>query len=253
MSLAVVDFKSYETSVPLALEKIGAGNVLSTKSEILMKPNLVTTAPPPVTTSVHCCEAILQYLLAHTSAKIIIAEGTGDAGKETHEIFDTLGYTKLAKRYDVQLVDLNTEPLIKLENKNCAVFPEFYLPKIAFTYFVISIPVLKAHSLAILTGALKNMMGFAPPEHYGGKWGGWKKATFHENMQQGLKELIQYRSPDLAIMDASIGLRDYHLGGSRCNPPAGKILASFDPFSLDRKAAHLLGLDWKKIPHLVTD
>ena len=51
-------------------------------------------------------------------------------------------------------------------------------------------------------------------------------------------------------MDASIGLADYHLGGRICDPPVNKLIAGFDPQKVDRKAAGLLGLDWRTIPHL---
>jgi hypothetical protein len=51
-------------------------------------------------------------------------------------------------------------------------------------------------------------------------------------------------------MDASVGLASFHLGGPHCQPPVGRILAGDDPLDLDRKAAGLLGLDWRQIPHL---
>ena len=51
-------------------------------------------------------------------------------------------------------------------------------------------------------------------------------------------------------MDASVGLAQYHLGGPRCDPPANRLLAGFDPFLLDQTAARLLGLDPEGIPHI---
>jgi uncharacterized protein (DUF362 family) len=250
MSVAVVDFTSYPTSISAAMDEIGAKERLHKEPRVLIKPNLVNTSPHPVTTSVDCCEAILKYIRTFSDAEIIIAEGTGDATKDTYEVFDQLGYTKLAARYHIQLCDLNTEPLTKHTSRNCTFLPEIYLPDIAFTHFVISVPVLKAHSLAIITGSLKNMMGFAPPKYYGGGMGGWKKSAFHGNMQQSIIELTSYKKPDLSIMDASIGLRDYHLGGRRCLPPVQKIIAGFDAVEVDRKAAGFLEIDWKTVPHL---
>ncbi|MFC1592325.1 DUF362 domain-containing protein, partial [Thermodesulfobacteriota bacterium] len=58
------------------------------------------------------------------------------------------------------------------------------------------------------------------------------------------------RTPDLSLMDATIGLAEYHLGGRRCEPPVNMLLAGDDPVAVDRKAAELLGLDWHRIPHL---
>jgi uncharacterized protein (DUF362 family) len=93
------------------------------------------------------------------------------------------------------------------------------------------------------------MMGFAPPEHYSGG-GFWKKAIFHSNMQDSLIELNRYIVPDLTLMDAGVGLSEYHLGGPECDPPVNRLLAGTDPFAVDQAAARLLGLDPDKIPHI---
>jgi len=48
--IASVKFISYEESIPSALEKIGAGKVLSEQSKIILKPNLTCNRRPPLTT-----------------------------------------------------------------------------------------------------------------------------------------------------------------------------------------------------------
>jgi len=110
--------------------------------------------------------------------------------------------------------------------------------------------VLKAHSLSDITGALKNMIGFAPPKHYSGRFGSWKKAVFHQDVHNAITELNLYRTPDLAVMDASVGLADFHLGGPTCKPPVERIIAGVDPLQVDRAAAGFLNLDWRTIGHL---
>ena len=245
-----VDFYSYEESIPRALDQLDIKKTLASQSAILIKPNLVNSSPHPVTTSPACCEAIVTYIRAYSDADILIAEGCGDPSLETKDVFTRLGYDKLARKYGLELLDLNHAPLRRLANPDCQVFPEMYLPEVAFTHFIISAPVLKAHSFSDITGTLKNMMGFAPPEHYSGRYGSWKKAVFHNKMHQSILDLNRYRTPDLSIMDASVGLADFHLGGPKCSPPAQKILAGFNPVELDREAARLLGFDWKTIPHL---
>ena len=253
MRSVTIGFRSYKESVYAALDMIDAREILAKQSAILIKPNLVNASRHPVTTPVDCCEAVVEYTRNCSKADIVIAEGCGDPSLETDQIFDLLGYGRMAMRHGVGLVDLNTCALRKLENTNCSFFPEIYLPKIAFTHFIISVPVLKAHSLSIVTGTLKNMMGFAPPKYYSGRFGVWKKAAFHGNMQQAIIDLNSYLSPDLSLMDASVGLAEYHLGGRRCASPVEKIVAGFDPVEVDRKAATLLGLDWKRIPHLAQE
>jgi len=239
---AIVDFTNYAESVKKAFDEVKACATLEKQSAILIKPNLLGPQPFPVTTSIECCDAVLDYVRACApDAEIIVGDGCGDPNMDTHEVFVELGH----------LIDLNDAPLEWREDSTCEMFPEISLPSIAFTHYIISVPVLKAHTLSTMTGTLKNMMGFAPPRHYsGGTRGCWKKAVFHENLERAIKELNRYRNPDLTLMDASIGLSQSHLGGPECDPPLGKLLAGFDPYDLDRKAAKLLGFDWHDIGHL---
>lgn len=248
--MITVPFETYEISVSKALDAIGAKDRLSGQPRILIKPNLINDSPHPVTTPPECCEAIIRYIRRFSDAHIVIAEGCGDKGLETDTVFDRLGYRAITDHYGIPLIDLNQAPLRTYNRTDCTLFPELMLPELVSTHYIISVPVLKAHSLAVITGSLKNMMGFPPPKYYSGRFGSWKKAVFHQHMQQSITELNRYIVPDLTVMDASIGLADYHLGGAHCDPPVKKILAGFDPWEVDRKAAELLGLDWKTIPHL---
>ncbi|MFW6284005.1 MAG: DUF362 domain-containing protein [Desulfosalsimonas sp.] len=250
MTTAIVDFAAYDKSVPRVLAQAGADSVLAGQDRILIKPNLVTDSPFPVTTSPMCCEAIIDAIRAcNPDAEIIIAEGTGDPSCDTMEVFDALGYTRLAARKQVRLADLNTQTLKKIKNPACLRLPEFWMPEIALSCFIISVPVLKVHTLAKVTGTLKNMMGFAPPAHYSGG-GAWSKAALHNRLQEAISDLNRYRHPDLSLVDASVGMADSHLGGRQCDPPVGKLIAGFDPVDVDRAAAGLLGLDWQDIDHL---
>lgn len=247
---ATVEFSAYQKSIAQALDIIGARYILARQKAILIKPNLVHASPHPVTTHPECCAAIIDYIRRFSDADIVIAEGCGDANRETPAVYTALGYDAVAGRTGVPLVDLNHTPLVKKTDNRCAVFPEIFLPEIAFTRFIISVPVLKPHSLSAITGTLKNMMGFAPPAHYSGRGGSWKKAVFHQHMQQSIIDLNRYRTPDLTVLDASLGLADHHLGGSHCDPPVNKILAGTDPVAIDRAAADLLNMNWQNIRHL---
>lgn len=250
--VVVVPFVDYARSVAEALERAGAGPVLARQKAVLVKPNLVESLPPPITTPVECVEAVISYVRSVSSAEIVVAEGCGAASHDTGRCFRDQGYERMAKRLGIRLVDLNNEPTVVLRNPECRVFPEFHMPRIAVTHFIISVPVLKAHSLAIITGTMKNMMGFAPPAHYQ-QGGHWKKSAFHARMHESIVDLVRHRAPDLSLMDARVGMPEYHLGGRECDPPVGKLVAGFDPVEVDRVSAGLLGLDWRKIPHLASE
>ena len=248
MNIANIDFESFEKSVKAALDAIAAHKQMAEQSAILIKPNLTTDSPHPITTSPECCEVIIEYIRKHSEAEIVIAEGSGE--HETDEIFKNLGYTAMAEKQGVPLIDLNYGPVKMLKNPDCPVFPEMYLPEIAFSHYIISVPVLKAHSLAGMTGTLKNMMGFAQPEYYSGRYGLWKKAMFHGRMQESVTDLNKYLIPDISVMDCSIGMAEFHLGGPQCDPYVKKIIAGYNPWEVDREAAGLLGLNWNSIGHI---
>ena len=248
-SVVSVPFTDYPDSVRRAFNIAGGAKALAGFDAILLKPNLVDGSPFPVTTHPDFTEAVIHAIRESTDAPIVIGEGCGDRYMETDQVFKALGYTDLAARTGVELLDLNHAELIKLSNPQCPVFPEFWLPKVATTHAVVSLPVLKGHSMAKVTGTLKNMMGVAPSTHYQ-RPGGWKKSKFHEHLHQAIRDLNRYVTPHLTLMDASVGLTTYHLGGPKCDPPINRILAGTDPLALDREAAGLLGFDWRDIAHL---
>ena len=124
-----------------------------------------------------------------------------------------------------------------------------YLPDLIFESYLISAPVLKAHSLSRVTLTMKNMMGCAPPAHYQAG-GGWGKAAFHDRIQDAVFDLNRYRTPDFTIMDCSIGMAQAHLWGPTCDPPVGRVAVSYDPVAIDAYGTSLLGKSWQDIGHI---
>lgn len=248
-SCHIETFTSYRESVPRSLTAIGAAEVLARQERIVIKPNLVNGSPPPVTLPVAMAEALVGAIRAVSAAKIVIAEGCGDLHLTTGEVFRRHGYRDLARSHGLRLVDLNEAPLVRLENPACRVFPSFMMPEIITDSFLISVAVLKAHSLAGVTLSMKNLIGCAPPRFYQ-QGGHWKKSAFHARMHEAIFDLNRYRRPDLALIDGSVGLAEHHLGGPTCEPPPGKIVAGFDPVAVDAAGAGLLGRDWRRVDHI---
>ncbi|WP_291319200.1 DUF362 domain-containing protein [Desulfonatronospira sp.] len=249
LKVSMQPFAGYPATLAACLDEIGADMVFRRRRLIWIKPNLVNDSPFPVTSDPEMIRALVEYVRENSRARIIIAEGCGDSGMETREVFESLGYDRLAGELGVELVDLNHEPLKRLRNPEFQVLPEIYLPKSIFSGMLISVPVLKRHSLAGVTLAMKNLMGLAPPKHYQ-QGGSWKKSYFHSRMQRSIFELNCYRKPDLSIVDARVGLAQYHLGGAECSPPVQKMIAGFDPVAVDAAGAELLGLSWEDVGHI---
>ena len=246
----VCEFDSWPQSVPKTLTASGVIDKLAGVKQIIIKPNLVEILQPPITTPVECVEEIVAFFKQNAPAmRLIVAEGCGAREYDTLRAFDELGYTDMAGRREIELMDLNTQELVTRRLPQCSRWPEMHLPRILFESFVISVPQLKAHSLASVTLSMKNMMGCAPPSHYQ-KGGHWKKASFHNDIQNAVLDLNRYRRPDFVFMDATVGMQEAHLWGPTCNPPHNKLVASFDPVANDIYGAKLLGREWRRIGHI---
>ncbi|MBW2466449.1 MAG: DUF362 domain-containing protein [Deltaproteobacteria bacterium] len=243
-------FTSWQETVTSLLDAADLSERLEKETQVLIKPNLVEPQQPPITTPVELIGALVNYIHAsHPDQKIIIGEGSGSNTKSTWQIFEILGYNPLAANKNVSLIDLNEAPLVHLVNSKCRRWPEMRLPEIVFESFLISVPVLKAHSLAGITLTMKNMMGLAPPAHYQ-QGGHWKKASFHHKIQEAVFDLNRYRAPDFTLLDATIGMQEAHLWGPTCDPPPNRLAAGYDPVAVDSYGCDLLGIKWESVGHL---
>jgi uncharacterized protein (DUF362 family) len=122
---------------------------------------------------------------------------------------------------------------------------------------VISVPVAKTHRWAYLTLSLKNFIGITPLERYG--WGGSEttRVRLHSNDSSPrgfgrlFVDLAHAASPDLAIIDFSIGMEGNGPSSSTGGTPVDVsarlgswlVLASTDPTAADATAARVMGLE----------
>lgn len=244
------DFTGWQEILTPLLDRSGLAHGLADEPLIIIKPNLVEVLPPPITTPPALVVEIVAYIRRYApDSRLLVAEGCGSLQYDTSHCFAELGYHRLVRDHGVELVDFNQEQWIHRKNPACLRWPEMYLPEIAFDAFLISVPVLKAHSLAGVTLTMKNMMGLAPPAHYQ-RGGHWKKASFHAAIHEAIFDLNRYRSPDFTILDATVGMAEFHLGGPTCTPPVNTLAASWDPVAIDAYGTGLLGQNWRDIGHI---
>ncbi len=242
--VAKVKFTDYRSSLTRALDLLGAADRLPQDGLIIIKPNLTNSSLPPVTTNVAAAEALYDYCKAHTKAEVAVGEGCGSG--TTPDVFAALGYTELAERRGLRLIDFNEAETTILEDKDALLLKQFHIPRVAQNAFIISLPVLKDHSFTKTTIAMKNMFGIAPGKFYAG---GWNKAQLHSpSTDKSVVDICRYKKPDLSIVDASVALTGMHLSGR--HKKMGLILAGFDPVAVDTLGSKLLGHNPKKLPYL---
>jgi len=235
--VAKVQFTDYPASIAKALDLIGAAETLPRDGLIIIKPNLTNSSPPPVTTSVEAAEAVYRYCRGHTKAEIIIGEGAGSG--RTCDVFAALGYTDMACRHNIKLVDFNDAETVELARPDALQLKTFHLPVVARDAFIISLPVLKDHDFSKTTISMKNMFGLAPGKYYAG---GWNKSKLHSpSVDDAIVDICLHKKPALSVVDASVALEGGHLSGRKKH--LGLILASFDPVAVDAVGSQLLGHD----------
>ncbi len=230
-----IKFRSYSETVPRILELINLGKELKKHSKIILKPSLSEIdGEKTKSTPVAFVEQVLRFCLTNKNSvsEVFIAEGAD--GQETTELFDRLGYSKLAERYGVGLIDLNNTEVEKIEQHDFLKFSEIYYPKILKDNFVISLPVLVRDDETIFLGALSNMLGAFPSSYYKGFFSKTKSKIRKWPIKYSIHDVLKCKVPDFAIMDSS---------------EKGVILAGL-PQETDKQAAKLLGMEWKNVPHL---
>lgn len=243
-AVAKIRFTDYETAVAGALDAIGAADLLPSDGLVIIKPNLINADGPPVTTDVRAAEAVYNYCRPRTGAEIAIGEGCGSG--TTGETFKANGYTDLARRCDIRLIDFNAEPAVRLERDDAVQLTELYLPRIAIDAFIISLPVLKDHSFTKTTIAMKNMFGLPPAPFYEGAW---NKSKLHSpSTDRSVFDVCLYKRPALSVVDASLALTGMHLAGTPKR--FDLILASADCVAVDAVGSELLGHDPRRLEYL---
>lgn len=220
------------------LRKINAAAAIPAGARIGLKPNLVVARPSSegATTSPALVEGVIQYLQAHGHKQIVILEGSW-IGDSTRRAFKVCGYTDLAERYGVELVDLQQDGFHARRVGDLEISVCNELERVDY---LINLPVLKGHCQTRITCALKNLKGCIPNS---------EKRRFHT---LGLHKPIAYLNKavktDLVIVDGLMGDLDFEEGG---NPvQMDRILVGSDPVLVDSYVANLLGYEPEDIGYL---
>lgn len=213
---------------------------------VLLKVNLIGPMPPEsaAVTHVDFVRAVVR-LIKPLGCSVWIGDSSGGAigGKaQTGRSFDVSGLSEMAREEGAVIKNFDREGVEEVTAADGSVM---YLAKPLFDAdFVINLPKLKTHMLALYTGAVKNLFGCVP---------GLMKATYHKQAQSArefgevLLDINRHVKPGLHILDGIIAMDGQ--GPTTGRPyAAGKILAGTDPLALDAVAVRMLGRDILELP-----
>jgi uncharacterized protein (DUF362 family) len=230
---------------------------------VILKPNNVIVNVPLCATHADNLEGILEFLKSIGKTNVIIAESP--AGGSVMDGFANYGYNRLAKKYNVKLVDLDAEKVAVVQ---CIDEKDFQPHDVRVARimmdpannFVISAAKLKTHDLVGITLSLKNVVIGAAHKDTGsglanaGPGGGRSdKRLMHGGGTHGINYNIYTLSsvlhPHLAVIDGYEGMEG--TGPVHGTAISQKVcLASLDWLAADRVGAELMGVDVNKIGYL---
>jgi len=228
-----VRFKSYEETIPKMLNLIKFDEEIKKHDRIILKPNLIK-GEKEIATKPEFLEQVLKFCSENKNpgTEILIAEGCD--GHETTDIFNELGFTQLAEKYGIGLIDLNNTETEEIENSEFLGFDSIRYPKILLDSFIISLPLLRKDEEIGVSASLDNMVGVFPAKHYKSFFSGTKNKIKKFPAKYQIHDIIKCKMPNFAVIDAS---------------PYKTIIAG-QPLEMDKQAAKALGLDWRNIEHL---
>jgi len=246
--VAVVAYERGGGSLHAAVTACEGLRGLSGSDRVLIKPNVPWGSPlswkaPPYgfATTARVVEEAVRELKYHGCHRIAIGEGSivnRGLGADTATAFRWAGIDRVARRYGVELVDLNAGMYDRIDLDGTAVSVASRLME---ADFLLDLPVLKTHHQATVSLGLKNLKGCLSQQ---------SRRDFHRGGLDRLIALLGVRlKPGLTIIDGIYGLErgPEFLGTAR---RTDLLVASRDVLACDVVGCGIMGVNPEEVGHL---
>ena len=247
VNVALVKSRDRYEAVTRALNLI-RGDIRLPDRPVLIKPNLVTAKKPKGEISVTHVDAVIatmDFLKGLGVKKFILADGPG-LGEPVAPALDAFGYRELAKRYDVEFRDLNTDAPVEVTLFDSELKPKrFQIAKTVVDCYRVSVARMKTHDTVVVTLAIKNTV-------IGCLVGKANKPAVHQGypaINLSMARLATIVPNDISIIDGVVGMEgDGPVDGTAIS--SGMALASVDQLACDTIGAELMGFDPDNVGYL---
>jgi len=233
---------SVEAAVRRAVELASDFGAIVRGREVVLKPNVFCPLPPPVTTDPRVVSSLIALSREAGAAKVTVAEGRSistakfrKSANTTKDCFQATGMAAAAKDAD-EVVYLEEDELVEVRIPGGQVLTSALVPStIARAEALINVPVLKNHSLTLVTLGIKNLHGTISDAD---------KLFAHDyrRISAKLVDILRANRPALTVIDGVRGLEGDHADVGR-PVDFGAIFASTDTVACDAAASAAIGLD----------
>ena len=260
MSVKVVEAKKYsvkslERLIGSAVKELGLDLQNRTKRTAVLKPNIVIPAKPSSAIITHpaVVEATISVLEENgfETRNITIAEGSG-LGADESRVFEVSGYSELAARKGVNLVNLNSLNSLNNSLNNSLKKAErtelrwkygvLKIPKIVLDAdLYVNLPKMKTHGQTVVTLSMKNQKGLLLNSD---------KKRFHNlGLHEPLVELAKVVKPDLVVVDGVEGMEgEGPLNGKKKR--VGVLVLGTNLLEVDTACCEIMGVKPESVEHI---
>jgi uncharacterized protein (DUF362 family) len=233
------------TMFNMAIEALGGmKKFVKPNQVVVVKPNIGWDAPPEraANTNPELVGRIVKSCIEAGAKKVMVFDNSCD---EWTRCYKNSGIEDAVKAAGGQIVS----------GKNKSDYVEVAIPKgvvlktaLVHKLFIesdvlINVPVLKNHGGAVMSLAMKNLMGVV-----------WDRGFYHRNdLQQCIADFVTYRKPDLNIVDGFRVMKRNGPKGVSVNDVADmkyQIICK-DIVATDTAAAKIFGMEIDKVQHIL--
>jgi uncharacterized protein (DUF362 family) len=246
--VSIVRAEDVVEGVKKAIELCGGLNIRDGDG-LVIKPNVKNQAPPGygIITDPKVVEPLVDICRRSGVKGVTISEGSAYPSGSYHTIsaFEAAGYAELAKKWGLDLADLNSYDSVDLVLEDGLVLDWVKVGRsVVEADYLINVPVLKTHKQTLLSNCLKNIgVGVACREE--------KKRLHRLGIDEALVDVYSAVKPHFNIVDATVAME----GDGPNLPPAkakplGLIMAGEDGLAVDTVCAKLMGFEPSEIKHI---
>jgi len=238
------DEQDIGAAVASAVEQVCDLRVLVRGKSVLVKPNVFAPIKPPGTTDPRVAAAVVRLALQAGAKKVVVGEGRS---------VSTAMYRSVERRTTRACAEFTgLKAAVEKAGAECVFFDEGeWLPadvdgqvlrraQVARAALecnvLINVPVMKNHSLTLVTLCVKNLHGILSDEC---------KVFGHcyrdAQLSRKLVDILLIRKPDLNIVDAMRGMEGDHASGGTVE--MGLIIAGTDAVAADAVCSALMGFE----------
>lgn len=217
----------------------GLQRFVGRSDNIMLKPNLNGA---DVYTNKVLVGALIERLLDLGVRRVFIGESTFGNARNTDMFFQKTGYKDLAKRYGIDLVNLNASDVIEATVENPLVLEKIHIARDVYEADkVINIPNMKVHYATGVSLSLKNLKGLLVGE---------EKRHFHEiGLDNAIVDLCNTIKVNLNIVDCISCMESMGPHGGDV-VDLNLLIAGQKSAEVDYIGCQVMGYDISEVKHL---